>query len=162
MPQDGVAVAVATTVATRVEVAAAPRETDVTVRVVAVRFPGPGDSCDPRKSHDVRLGALQKPAGTVPFSFALPLSESSCSEDGRVVGNAVYAFASRKLRNKKRRKSGCARAIAHAADTYSDLREVKKARSGTAPERELYDRSLYDARCQTVLTTMQFIQNAHR
>lgn len=131
--------AVATTVATRVEVAAAPRETDVTVRVVAVRFPRPGDSWDPRKSHDVRLGAVQKPAGTVPFNLTLPLSESSCSEDGRVVGNAVYAFASRKLEAEELRMG---RAIAHFMDTYSDLREVKKARSGTAPERELYDRSL--------------------
>lgn len=103
MPQDGMAVSVATTVAIRVEVAVAPRETDVTVRVVVVRFPGPGYSREPRKSHNVRLGALQKPAGTVPFNFALPFSESSCSDDGRVVGNAVNAFASRKL---ERRRSG--------------------------------------------------------
>jgi hypothetical protein len=93
-----VAVAVAVVVGTIVEVAVAPREIDVTVRVVVVRFPGPGESWDPRKSHDVRCGALQNPAGTVPSSLALPLSDSSCSEDGSVDGNAVYAFASRNLR----------------------------------------------------------------
>jgi hypothetical protein len=98
MPQDGVAVAVAVTVATIVEVAVAPRDIDVTVRVVVVTFPGPGDSWDPRKSQDVRCGALQNPAGTVPFNLELPLSDSSCSEDGSVDGNAVYAFASRNLR----------------------------------------------------------------
>lgn len=53
MPQEEVAVDVAATVANMVEVAVAPRDTDVTVRVVVVTFPGPGDSWEPRKSHDV-------------------------------------------------------------------------------------------------------------
>lgn len=44
MPQEGDAVAVATTVVTRTEVAVAPRVVEETVRVEVVTFPGPGES----------------------------------------------------------------------------------------------------------------------
>jgi hypothetical protein len=122
MPQDGAAEAVATTVETTVEVAVTPRDMEDTVRVVVVRFPGPGVSWDPRKSHDVRFGASQNPAGTVPLSFALPLRESSCNEDGRVDGNAVYAFASRKLRRKGNQNSSRSEKVVSAHSDFSDVK----------------------------------------
>jgi hypothetical protein len=92
-----VAAAVVTIVAIDVEVAVGPRDTEVTVSVVVDELPRGGDSSVPLKSQAVKFGALQNPAGRVSFSFELPLNESSCNEDGRIDGNAVYAFASRKL-----------------------------------------------------------------
>lgn len=70
------------TVDTIRDVAVGPRERAATVVVDVTAFAGGGTSCEPRKSHDFRFVAAQNPAGTVPFSFALPLNESSVSDDG--------------------------------------------------------------------------------
>lgn len=69
----------------------------MTVCVVVDELLRGGESSDPLKSQAVKFGALQNPAGTVSFNLELPLRESSCNEDGRIDGNAVYALASKKL-----------------------------------------------------------------
>lgn len=90
-PQLGgaVGVAVVVTVDRIRDVALGPRERAPTVVVDVTAFAGGGTSCEPRKSHDFKFVAAQNPAGTAPFNFALPLNESSVSDDGKDGGKAV-------------------------------------------------------------------------